>query len=115
MTMTIEWPEYKDGRPTGRMLSSVVPADIEFIAEIIGVVSTVSLLLAFGGAHLYVAKKSLLPDGEIAEIIGVEHAQALGRKLGGRTLRLPIGNEFIARVLRAHGVSINEIARKTRK
>ncbi|MFG1402342.1 hypothetical protein [Xanthobacter sediminis] len=112
--MKSEWPEFRNGKPTGRLLSGQVPAEIEEIAGIIGFDLTAKLLLEFGGSAIYVPRDRPRTNSELVELLGVEAAIELGREVGGSTIKPPVGNKFIARYLRSRGMSANKIARKIR-
>lgn len=110
--MQIEWPETKNGKPTGETLSGAVPGEIEEIIGVIGIELAVELLLKFGGAFMIPPVTRVTEESSLAGVVGKEAALKLGRTLGRR--RVPVENKFLPRYLRSKGYSLNDIFRTLR-
>lgn len=111
--MLIEWPEYKAGKPTGKILSAPVPEDVMEFVEVIGLDLTAKLLISFGGTVPTPPVTRTTGRNKLVRVLGEEAALAFGNRFG-RMGRLPLANVFLARYLRGRGDSINEIACKLR-
>ncbi len=89
-----------------------IPAPVQAYVDAIGIDATAEVLLAFGGARLYLATdpKSRSP---LAELIGRDKAIALARALGsGAHIQVPTGKAFLARLWKSEGWTVVAIARK---
>ncbi|MFN3575387.1 MAG: helix-turn-helix domain-containing protein [Tabrizicola sp.] len=87
------------------------PAHLEPYVSALGVEAAIDLFLNFGGTYLYIPRQPT-HRSELVRVLGMEKAQALAA-LAARTAlprRLPIGKKWIARVLKAQGLSEAKIA-----
>ncbi|WP_149589812.1 helix-turn-helix domain-containing protein [Tabrizicola flagellatus] len=87
------------------------PAHLEPYVSALGVEAAIELFLNFGGTFLYIPRQPT-PRSELVRVLGMEKALALA-DLAARTAlprRLPIGKKWIARVLKAQGLSEAKIA-----
>lgn len=84
------------------------------IAKIIGEEKCVKLMLEYGGSNISVVVGPRAKDSQICKAIGIDAARALGDELQAHTMRVPIGNRYLARYFRREGVSVQEIARRLR-
>jgi len=89
------------------------PAELAWIADVVGPEATLALVKAFGGTRLYISS-TVQPDGEFAQAIGVSAAQAAARAWGGDRPRIPLARPWLARCLQAEGRTNREIARELR-
>lgn len=86
------------------------PAHLEPYVRILGTEGAISFLLRFGGAELYIPRTGA-GSPRLAEALGSEAAQALGRAADRLPRRVPVGKPWIARVRAAQGLPVAEIAR----
>lgn len=88
------------------------PAHLEPYVRVLGPDLAVDFLLAFGGADLYIARRPQ-PGSRLVEVVGQEGAEALAALAATARLqrRVPVGKEWVAKVLAARGLPIAEIAR----
>lgn len=86
------------------------PAHLEPYVRILGPEGAIAFLLEFGGAELYIPRSRAGSD-RLAQAVGVEAAEALGRAADRLPRRVPTGKPWIARVKHQEGLSIAEIAR----
>ena len=73
----------------------------------------VTFLLHFGGGELYIRRRDF--DGtELAAVVGIEGAIALGKIAEDLPRCVPLGKPWLAAVLAARGESVAQIARTLR-
>lgn len=87
------------------------PAEIKEIADAIGAEATLRLLEAYAGIRIYIPA-TVNQASPLARDIGLEAAQALARLRGPDDWKVPSLKSWRARVYRARGMSVNDIARK---
>ncbi len=87
------------------------PAQVRAFVDVLGVDGAVAFLLEFGGAELYLSTKPR-PSGRLARAIGVEKAARLASHGAHIPRRIPTAKPWIAKVLRARGLSVADIARR---
>lgn len=89
-------------------------AQVQPFVDAIGVELTVSFLLAYGGAELYLADD---PKGRSSHeiMLGYDAAKALAASAHLLPRRVPLANVWLARMLKWQGHSHSSIARKLRK
>ena len=87
------------------------PAHLEAYVRILGVEGAIAFLLRFGGAELYLRRSGDVAP-LLAETVGLEAAAALGQAADRLPRRVPTGKPWIARVWRAQGLPVAEIARR---
>lgn len=95
-------------------MSDLMPKPTAHVApyvEVLGVDLTVTFLLAFGGAEIYLPSDRR-SRSRVADLIGRKKAAALA-KIGWKLpRRVPLAKPWIAAVLHAKGLSKSDIARK---
>ncbi len=87
-----------------------VPANLRPYVDVLGVDGAIAFLLTFGGAELYI------PDepkgrGALERLNGGARVRELARRKAELQPRVPLGNRWIAQVLRGRGQSVAQIAR----
>ncbi|TDE40945.1 helix-turn-helix domain-containing protein [Antarcticimicrobium sediminis] len=87
------------------------PAHIAPYVRVLGQDGALAFLLELGGAELYIAKS---PKGRsrLVQVVGQDKAEALARVADELPSRIPTAKPWIARVLKAKGLPVAEIARK---
>lgn len=87
------------------------PAHVEPFVRVLGTEGAIEFLLTFGGAELYWAAD---PKGrsELAQLVGMEKARALGQAAEFLPRRIPTAKPWIATVWAAQGLSKAKIARR---
>ena len=95
-------------RPMPKPTAQVAP-----YAEALGAEQAVLFLLAFGGAHLHIAK---VPSGDSVyqKHLGDEGAKALAAVAHRLPVRVPLAKKWLAQMLHWQGRSIADIARTLR-
>lgn len=88
-----------------------VPAQISTYVDILGVDGTLTFLLAFGGAELYIAANPKRRSS-LVKVVGFENAIALAKVSAKLQARVPTSKPWIAAVLKSKGLSVAQIARK---
>ncbi len=91
-----------------------VPANILPYLRVLDWNMTCDFFLRFGGGEIYLPKNPK-KRGQVAQFIGGDAAARLASVLGNEDVRIPLANRFLARVLRAAGYSMADIARLTRQ
>ena len=91
--------------------AAAVPGAVRPYVEAIGVDASVDLLLAFGGAELYIAETPGVRS-KVAALIGPEKARALGRVLGRGSIRVPTAKRWLAGELKRRDWTVADIARR---
>jgi hypothetical protein len=86
------------------------PAELAWLADIIGDDATLALIEAHGGTRLYVPRRSPAAS-RLAEVLGAAAVGQLSATWGGDYLKVPTAKFWRARILRARGKSYAEIAR----
>jgi hypothetical protein len=96
----------------GEELTARVPANVEPFVRLVGADNTVKLILALGGAQVYLPKQIGGKSGaKLVDLIGRDAAVRLCRVHGSRVERFPLSPVFVARHLKGQGAAISEIAR----
>lgn len=93
-----------------------VPAELEWLIAPLGVEATLALIEQRGGVRVFVPLEPTA-DNELARIVGLDAARALAAAFGGERLRVPLARgkwtgAWRARIYRARGMSLPEIARR---
>lgn len=92
------------------------PAELDWLVSRLGAEATLLLIEARGGIRVFVPIEPT--EGcELAKIVGLEPARKLAAAFGGEQLRVPLARgkwtgAWRARVYRARGMSLPEIARR---
>lgn len=97
-----------DLTPSIRPTAQVAP-----YVEALGVDMAVEFLLSFGGAEIYLAV-SPKSRSRVAELVGKEKARKLAAMSDRLQRRVPLANQWIAKVLKSKGLSNADIARRMR-
>ena len=86
------------------------PAHVAPYVKALGEATAVRFLLRFGGSEVYVAAT---PKGRsmVAREFGIEVAEQLARIADQLPARVPTAKPYIARMLKADGLPVAEIAR----
>jgi hypothetical protein len=87
------------------------PAELAFLAEIIGPRATLTLIEAHGGTRIKVPK-NVNQGSALARAIGLDAARAMAGWRGGETVKVPLAKPWRIRLYRAEGLSYTQIARK---
>jgi hypothetical protein len=87
------------------------PAHVAPYVDLLGPERAVALLLSFGGSRLYLARD---PGGrsEAEALLGRDGMEALCSLRPGEVIRVPTCRRWLSHVLKARGLSVNEIARR---
>ena len=87
------------------------PAQVVPYIEVLGADLTVTFLLAFGGAELYLADD---PKGrsKLEALVGNDRARAMAEQAHRMQRRVPLAKPWTARMLAWQGHSTAEIARR---
>lgn len=86
------------------------PAHAAPWVEVLGELTAVDVFLRLGGSMINLAYKPRSSD--LVDIIGVDKAAALGRRLGSGNIKVPLAKIWIAQVLYFHGATQQDIARR---
>lgn len=91
----------------------LTPALIEPFVRILGVDDTITFLMTFGGAEIYMPR-SPKSRSRLVEVLGREKAEALAAEAEVTVLprRVPLAKVWIAQVHHARGLPVAEIARR---
>lgn len=89
------------------------PVQIAPFVTVLGVDGAVEFLLEFGGAELQFSRNPR-ETSQLAKLVGLENARALGDLASGLPARIPLQKRWLAKVMHAKGLSIAQIARKLR-
>lgn len=87
------------------------PVEIKDVADAIGVEALLRLLEHYAGCRIYIPA-TVNQGSPLARDIGLEAAQALARLRGHDDWKVPALKHWRARVYRARGMTVHEIARK---
>ena len=72
---------------------NLMPRNFAFVAKLIGVDASLSLIQAFGGTRLFVpTKHAVSVNHEISHIVGLKALQSLAEQLGGTPIEVPMGS-----------------------
>lgn len=93
------------------MSEPLPPVEIADVAAAIGVEATLKLLEAYAGCRVHIPA-TVNQGSPLAREIGLEAAQALARLRGPDDWKPPALKNWRARVYKARGLTVNEIARK---
>ena len=87
------------------------PAHLEPYVRVLGTDGAIEFLLTFGGGEIYL---TTTPNrrARVVELVGLERASALAAAIGQMKVRVPTAKPWIARCLRAQGVTVADIARQ---
>lgn len=89
------------------------PAHVAPYVRILGEDKAIDFLLHFGGSELYI-KWQTEARAELTELIGAEAVEALAAAQDGLPRRVPTAKPYIARVLYAKGLTVDQVARRVR-
>lgn len=87
------------------------PAQVEPYVEAIGLDDTITFILHFGGAQIYIGARPG-NGSQVTKLLGIEKARALGAVHDRLPSRVPLVKSWTAQVMFAKGLPIQEIARK---
>lgn len=90
--------------------SQSVPVQIKPFVDVLGVEGTISFLLEFGGAELYLPRNPM-GRSRLAKSIGVKKAAELASVSGALPRRIPTAKPWLACTMKSKGLSVAEIAR----
>lgn len=91
-----------------------VPATVAPYVRAIGAEKAVELLLKFGGSEVYLSANPRA-GSQLAALIGAGCVKALARELGhGDHFSVPLAKSWLARQLKARGLTVAAIARELR-
>lgn len=90
-----------------------VPAHLGPYVDVLGADGAVTLFLELGGSQIYLPRRSS-DRTAAAKAIGADNVERLAQAMGHGYIKVPLARQWIAQVLRARGVSDNEIARLVR-
>ena len=92
------------------------PAHLAPYVEVLGVDLAVTFFLRFGGSEINLPMYADHEPrrGEAVNLIGSENLSQLGDKIGAAKTRVPLANEWIARILAWQGHPVAAIARRIR-
>lgn len=87
------------------------PAHLEPYVRVLGTDGAIEFLLTFGGGEIYL---TTTPNrrARVVELVGLERASALAVAIGQMKVRVPTAKPWLARCLRAQGVTVADIARQ---
>ena len=86
------------------------PAHAAPWVDVLGELIAVDVFLALGGSIINLAYTPRSSD--LAKIVGVDKAAALGRRLGSGNIKVPLAKTYVAQVLFFHGATQQDIARR---
>lgn len=86
------------------------PAEIAWIADVIGTQATLRLIEAHGGTAIYVPHE-VNQGSSLARSIGLEAARQMAAEWGGTRLKVPLCKIWRVQVMHAERKSYAEIAR----
>ena len=94
----------------------LTPAHLAHYVEVLGVDLAVTFFLRFGGSEIYLPMYSQHESrrGEAVALVGAEKLRKLGDEIGAAKTRVPLANEWIARILAWQGHPAAAIARRIR-
>ena len=88
------------------------PAELAWLAAIVGVDGAFRLVDSFGGRRTYIPARAR-PSSRLARAVGVEGVRLLAAELGGaRMIKLPAAKRWRVLVHRSAGCSYGEIAER---
>lgn len=87
------------------------PAHIQRYVDALGLDQTVTFLLHFGGADLYIAQRPT-ERSELVRVIGQEAAERLAAHADRLPARVPTAKPWLAAVMKAQGLPAEQIARR---
>lgn len=87
------------------------PAHVEPYVRILGVEGAVTFLMHFGGGQLYLPRMAVA-GSTVALVMGEEKARDLGAAADRLPRRVPTAKPWLAAVMQAQGLSVDEIARR---
>lgn len=106
-----------DASPGGRLDQALAgnppPAELAYLTDTIGARATHALIDHLGGTRIHIPK-SVSRTSRLAQVVGVDAAQALSAWRGGEDLKVPLARHWRIRVRRAMGDSYAEIALRLR-
>lgn len=88
-----------------------IPAHVQPYVDVLGVDLAVTLLMEFGGAPLYLPSSKVRADSRLVQTVGKEKALALGKRIGGGLVKVPLAKPFLAAYYLSQGMPVVEIAR----
>ena len=91
----------------------VPPAHVPRYVDVLGIESTIDLLLNFGGSEIYVPADPK-GNGMLESVIGYEKAKRLAEAAFDMKHRVPLANKWLADCLYVQGLSVAGISRRLR-
>lgn len=90
------------------------PPSLERYVRVLGPQLAMELFLNFGGSEVFFSNspKAGRKGSELANCLGLDAARLLGDEFGTDKVRIPLGKDWLARVLHGQGMSANAIARR---
>ncbi|TCP88934.1 hypothetical protein C8J31_102103 [Rhizobium sp. PP-CC-2G-626] len=93
-------------------MTDQLPSNILPFVEVLGKDLAIEFLLSFGGSAVFFSERP--KDSEMCQLIGIDATTALAHRIGLGPYRIPLAKQWIARQLRAEGLSKSKIARRLR-
>jgi hypothetical protein len=87
------------------------PAELRFLADLIGDAATLALIELHGGTRVHVPRAPH-EHSKLATEIGLPAARALAARWGGGDLKVPLARYWRSRIYRARGMTAAAIARR---
>jgi hypothetical protein len=87
------------------------PAEIAWIADLVGAEATLRLIEEHGGTRLYVPKEPN-QGTPLARLVGIAGANAMAARYGGDFIKVPLARNWRVRLYRGRGDTYTAIARR---
>lgn len=87
------------------------PAELAYLADVIGPAATLRLIEEAGGTRIAIPK-TVNQGTKLARLLGLDAARALVAWRGGEDVKIPLARHWRIRVYRAEGGSYTAIARR---
>lgn len=95
----------------GALAANPPPAELAYLADIIGPAATLRLIEEAGGTRIAIPK-SVNQATRLARMLGLDAARALAEWRGGEDVKVPLARHWRVRIYRAEGGSYADIARR---
>lgn len=87
------------------------PAHIQPYVDAFGLHQTITFLLHFGGAELYIAGRPGA-GSELVRVVGQEAAERLAARADRLPARVPTAKPWLAEAMKSQGLPVEQIARR---